>query len=378
MKGGTLQINWHDTKPVLTLDFHPLTGILATGGADFDIKLWVINPSEDKKKAPEVTYKTSLSYHSSAVNVLRFSPSGEHLASGADGGEMILWKLHSTDGGEVWKVLKTLSFHRKDVLDLEWSNDGAYLISGSVDNSCIIWDANKGSVHQILDGHFHYVQGVTWDPLSKYAASLSSDRSFRIYINKPSKMKGIEKMNFVCQHVIAKIESQTVDESKNLSSMTSAATFFKLPYRLIFAVATLNSVYIYDTEGVEPIAVIAGLHYAAVTDIAWSPDGKFLALSSQDGYSTLLEFENEELGTPFAVSKGKNAVGLENRDEFQKRTEKTVESTPNPSPSHCGRIADADSRKMEEHGKPSSTAATKPAQIPTKVTKKRITPMAID
>lgn len=71
-----------------------------------------------------------------------------------------------------------------------------------------------GSVHQILDGHFHYVQGVTWDPLSKYAASLSSDRSCRIYINKPSKMKGIEKMNFVCQHVIAKIESQTVDESK--------------------------------------------------------------------------------------------------------------------------------------------------------------------
>lgn len=39
MKGGTVQINWHDTKPVLTLDFHPLSGILATGGADCDIKV---------------------------------------------------------------------------------------------------------------------------------------------------------------------------------------------------------------------------------------------------------------------------------------------------------------------------------------------------
>lgn len=39
MKGGTVQINWHGTKPVLTLDFHPATGILATGGADFDIKV---------------------------------------------------------------------------------------------------------------------------------------------------------------------------------------------------------------------------------------------------------------------------------------------------------------------------------------------------
>ena len=42
MKGGTLQINWHDTKPVLTLDFHPLSGILATAGADYDIKVFLL------------------------------------------------------------------------------------------------------------------------------------------------------------------------------------------------------------------------------------------------------------------------------------------------------------------------------------------------
>ena len=48
-----------------------------------------------------------------------------------------------------------------------------------------------------------------------------------------------------------------------------AAYFFKLPYRLVFAVATLNSLYIYDTESVLPIAILAGLHYAAITDIAW-------------------------------------------------------------------------------------------------------------
>lgn len=45
--------------------------------------------------------------------------------------------------------------------------------------------------------------------------------------------------------------------------------FFKLPYRIVFAIATLNSVYIYDTECVAPVAVLAGLHYAAITDITW-------------------------------------------------------------------------------------------------------------
>ncbi|KAL6507327.1 3-oxoacyl-[acyl-carrier-protein] synthase [Orobanche gracilis] len=291
----------------------------------------------------------------------------ELLASGADGGELILWKSQNTDAGEVWKVLKSLVFHRKDVLDLQWSNDGAYLISGLVDNSCIIWDANKGSVHQILDAHFHYVQGVAWDPLGKYAASLSSDRTCRIYINKPIKTKGVEKANYVCQHVISKAEAQITDESKSTKSHlfhdetlpsffrrlacsadgsfllvpaepalmlpgaskpvvavrfcplafnlwgTNTSSIFKLPYRYIFAVATLNSLYVYDTESIQPIAIIAAVHYAAITDIAWSPAGNYLALSSQDGYCTLLEFENQELGSHISLSEEKKDIGAANK-----------------------------------------------------------------
>ncbi|KAJ8557402.1 hypothetical protein K7X08_003027 [Anisodus acutangulus] len=56
--------------------------------------------------------------------------------------------------------------------------------------------------------------------------------------------------------------------SDTQSLLMTAASFFKLPYRLIFAVATLNTLYIYDTESVQPISIVAGLHYAAVTDIA--------------------------------------------------------------------------------------------------------------
>ena len=38
MKAKTLQIVWHGKEPVFSLDFHP-SGILATGGADKDIKV---------------------------------------------------------------------------------------------------------------------------------------------------------------------------------------------------------------------------------------------------------------------------------------------------------------------------------------------------
>ena len=55
----------------------------------------------------------------------------------------------------------------------------------------------------------------------------------------------------------------------NFCIMNSAAGLFKLPHRIIFAVATLNSLYIYDTESVVPLVIMAGLHYAAITDVAW-------------------------------------------------------------------------------------------------------------
>ncbi|KAJ4825948.1 hypothetical protein Tsubulata_011182 [Turnera subulata] len=464
MKGGTVQINWHDTKPVLTLDFHPISGLLATGGADYDIKLWVINSEQAQKKIPTATYQNSLTYHASAVNVLRFSPSGELLASGADGGELIIWKSQSTETGQTWKVLKTLSFHRKDVLDLQWSTDSVFLISGSVDNSCIIWDVTKGkkdstaviygSVHQLLDGHFHYVQGVAWDPLAKYAASLSSDRTCRIYANKPqAKSKGAEKLHYVCQHVITKAEHHITDENKSVkthlfhdetlpsffrrlawspdgsfllvpagsyknspSSATintayifsrkdlsrqdmpaillpcaskpvvavrfcpvafnllgsSSAGYFKLPHRLIFAVATLDSLYIYDTESVSPIAMLAGLHYAAITDIAWSSNAQYLAVSSRDGYCTLVEFETNELGSPIAIAEEKiNSIDGTTLPKPESLVIKASTEENSVEPQRAEKAAEKNEEKQASVSSITTPTSSKPA-------KRRITPMAID
>lgn len=54
---------------------------------------------------------------------------------------------------------------------------------------------------------------------------------------------------------------------------------------MVFAVATVETVIIYDTTGQQPLAVLGGLHFEAapITDIAWSCDGRYLAISSYDG-----------------------------------------------------------------------------------------------
>ena len=38
---------------------------------------------------------------------------------------------------------------------------------------------------------------------------------------------------------------------------------------MIFAVATLNTIFIYDTEQDHPIGLIEGAHYADLTDLTW-------------------------------------------------------------------------------------------------------------
>jgi chromatin assembly factor 1 subunit B len=66
--------------------------------------------------------------------------------------------------------------------------------------------------------------------------------------------------------------------------------------RSVFAVLTTRGVFVYDTHHDAPLVVCKGLHYAGLTDAAWTPDGRKLLVTSSDGYLSLLSFEDGELG----------------------------------------------------------------------------------
>jgi chromatin assembly factor 1 subunit B len=62
--------------------------------------------------------------------------------------------------------------------------------------------------------------------------------------------------------------------SKGLPTETNASTpgpkpAFALPYRMVYAVATQDSVLLYDTQQKTPICVVSNLHCATFTDLAW-------------------------------------------------------------------------------------------------------------
>ncbi|KOS18864.1 putative WD repeat-containing protein [Escovopsis weberi] len=90
--------------------------------------------------------------------------------------------------------------------------------------------------------------------------------------------------------------------SKPSVSETSASSTpgpkpaFSLPYRMVYAVATQDSVLLYDTQQKTPVCVVSNLHCATFTDLAWSSDGLTLIISSSDGFCSTLTFGVGELG----------------------------------------------------------------------------------
>uniref|UniRef100_A0A3P9L3G5 Chromatin assembly factor 1 subunit B n=2 Tax=Oryzias latipes TaxID=8090 RepID=A0A3P9L3G5_ORYLA len=391
MKVVTCEIAWHNKEPVYSLDFqHSTDGRihrLATAGVDTTVRLWRVDMGPDGKAV--VDFLSNLARHTKAVNVVRFSPNGDLLASGGDDAAILLWKLNDTKepeqapvfqededallNKESWSVVKTLRGHIEDVYDVCWTRNGNFMVSGSVDNTAIMWDVSKGQKLCILNDHKSYVQGVTWDPLGQYVATLSCDRVLRVYsthtkkkavtVSKMSSGQPAEggeakqyrmfqddsmrsffrRLSFTPDGSFLITPAGCVEVGENIINTTyifsrkslkrpvahlpcpSKATLavrccpvyfelrtkkgedgsiqdlpnlFKLPYRMVFAVASEDSIYLYDTQQSLPFGLVSNIHYHTLSDLSWSADGSFLAVSSTDGYCSFLSFSPGELGTP--------------------------------------------------------------------------------
>ncbi|KAJ1921066.1 Chromatin assembly factor 1 subunit [Mycoemilia scoparia] len=222
MRAKTLQINWHDCRPIFSADFDrhwedqddvsddsrieqhsTRSWRFATAGGDNNVRIWTLLSSEKQKEMKQVVqFRASLERHTASVNVVRFSPVDSTLATAGDDGSIIIWRqlpqdaLGAFGGGdnqllgedssadisiEVWKPASLLRGSLADIYDLAWSPDGRFIISGSIDNTARIWDVRSAKCIQVLTEHSHYVQGVCWDPKGKYIATQGSDRTLNVY-----------------------------------------------------------------------------------------------------------------------------------------------------------------------------------------------------
>lgn len=172
MKSIPLIVNWHDgSAPIYSAHFEPNGKRLATAGGDNNVRvsqlfhhgrfqltntyqLWKI---EENGEDRSVEYLSTLSKHNQAVNVVRFSPKGEVLASAGDDGNVLLWvpaESHhpaaaafgddAVEDKETWRVKHMCRSSGAEIYDLAWSPDGVYFIIGSMDNIARIYNAQTG------------------------------------------------------------------------------------------------------------------------------------------------------------------------------------------------------------------------------------------
>ncbi|ORY47570.1 WD40-repeat-containing domain protein [Leucosporidium creatinivorum] len=196
---------------------------LATCGGDKNVRLWLVHPRPSASSAPltlpptplasssklppppppsaakqadsggpTVEYLATLKQHTGIVNVVRFSPVGDMLASAGDDGNVLFWVPGESTSNfgesvedqqyerEKWRV-KTMTKTGQEIYDLSFSPDGQRILTGSIDHTANIYDVGSGQLIHTIAEHTNYVQGVSWDPWNRFIATQSSDRSMHIY-----------------------------------------------------------------------------------------------------------------------------------------------------------------------------------------------------
>ena len=196
-----------------------------------------------------IEYKCSLTRHESSVNGVRFSPDGLHLATASDAGTIIIWSIPPSKRGgghgkHYWSgvtheselSVKIVSTHCDGICDLSWSRDSKRFTVGTIDQAVLVYEdkhytSNHSTTTELqhesdwavvyrntLDHSGGFVQGVAYDPLNVYVASLGSDRTLRIASRKATP-KLLKKQQNVLKASNASNQAMMTDELLTASKL---------------------------------------------------------------------------------------------------------------------------------------------------------------
>lgn len=164
--------------------------------ADGAVRVWSLAPvlsATDESNPGKPKLLAALKEHQAAVQVVRWSPSGRLLASGAGDCFVKLWGLRPgrapvrTFGDdaeaaniEPWMQVATLRSHSLDVHGVAWSPCETLLATCGLDTKVMVWavpaelGAGRETMHALLHRpqqelarHTSFVKSVAWDPAGK-------------------------------------------------------------------------------------------------------------------------------------------------------------------------------------------------------------------
>jgi chromatin assembly factor 1 subunit B len=294
---------------------------------------------------------------------------------------------------ESWHVICQIRSSTAEINDICWSPDDKYIVTGSMDNSLRIHHLEIDKCDKLLaklvtssQEHSHYIQGVYWDPLNHYVVSQSVDRSIIIYsfidntLKIQTKLSKFNNQNLFYSETLqsffrrlsfspdgafmltpASLDSNEfpvvyVFTRNNLSNPAFKITGINKPaiaisfnpiryrgnsqitnllYKYFFSIATKDSVFLYSTDDLHPIAFVSNLHFSTITDVRWDHDGSKIIVSSADGFCSVIFIDPSLLGDKYIDSNLEQKNFLKNSEpnvepkHFTLKNEPIVNNEPN-------------------------------------------------
>ncbi|MFK5894519.1 MAG: WD40 repeat domain-containing protein [Pseudomonadota bacterium] len=287
-----------DSNAVYALAFSPDGHFLISGGQDKTVKIWDTKSWELKRV---------LQGHASNVETVIFSPDNQSLASGGTDGQIFLWQ---TSNG---KVQQNLLGHQGKVSTLAFVEQGKRLVSGGADADLRLWDVESGRLLREFEGHTAQISALVAAPnsntiysaaydnrLLEWSATLSSQQQL---VPLPDAQQ-VKKASLIANSpwVVVGYDSSVLRlynrETKTWNNETITAHPFSHFTDLQVSptgdwIATSNyndpELKLWQLENRTLKEKIALRHDPQLNAIAFSPDGRWLASSTWDGWVYLYD-----------------------------------------------------------------------------------------
>ena len=243
--------------------------------------------------------------HEQAINSIKFSRSGQMIATASRDGTAKLWDNHGN-------LITTLRGHKADVYGVSFSPDGQFVSTASKDGTAKLWD-NHGNLITTLLGHQADVYSVNFSQSGKTLVTASRDGTAKLWTLEGKNLTTLvghegEVYSASFSPDDQYIATASKDETAKLWNLQGhlLKTFeghqgavnsvsFGPDGKSLITASNDKTVNLWDLRG-HLLQKFQG-HQGAIYDATFNPKGNLLATASEDESVKLWNLKGQELGT---------------------------------------------------------------------------------